>query len=358
MATEVNVFTSEKFSAITCTAENFNSSRSAFFTVRWIIFASSHITLRFVLASLALFVLDMPQAFAISDYPSVSCIGTHCYGPDFLGGLGLYPARHYKIAYGKNKVCTVVRDAVNKAIRAGNRSLEAVSKPLPESALSDQGPTWPWHGKPVTKYETRNPIFASDIFLPWNWMAWEPWPGATPWSGNELKDDYSRARWMIAPVFNDGKRHLMTQGKPGSGIKVWDVPDDELDGHDWSDWKSYENYRPLVAYCKFVSNAPLWVGPFEQFSSPCPIASSERAPLFSKLPLSERKRYPFSVANPAISLFTLSLIDERYYIILQPAYQDLIIVDDAGNSMPSPDKYGDFSENMDLCYLIPSLENN
>jgi hypothetical protein len=285
--------------------------------------------------------------------PRPSCIGKQCYASDFLGWLGLYPKRHYVIAYGTDKVCAVVRDSVNQALRAGKQSLQAVSRPLPESARKN---TWPWHNKPVTEYETRNPIFAGDIFLPWNWMGWQPWPGAKP-QDDDLVDDHLRARWMIAPVFNDGKRILMTQ-QAELGVIVWDVPDDELDRHDWSDWQSYAGYHPRKSYCKITPPEERTAGPFEQFSLSCPIGPVEYAPQFPNISAQTRKKEPFATATRSISMFTFAQIAGRYYTVLQTADQDVLVVDDNGDGMPPPEKYGIFSEKSDLCYLRAYVEKS
>jgi hypothetical protein len=316
----------------------------------WSVVASTsrHIGFLAISGLVLLLAVHMQPASAVwQGKPRLSCIGKQCYSQDFFGWLGLDPKRHYVIAYGTDKVCGVVRDAVNQALRAGKQSLHAVSRPLPESAQKN---TWPWHGKPVTEYETRNPIFAGEIFLPWNWMAWAPWPGAKPPQEDDLVDDYSRARWMIAPVFNDGKRMLMTQ-KAGAGVNVWDVPDDELDLHDWSDWRSYAGYHPLMSYCKIPQPEGRTAGPFDQFSFSCPIGPVEFTPQFPNISAQTRKKEPFATATRSVSVFTFAQIVGRYYTVLQTADQDVLVVDDNGDGMPVPEKYGVFSEKSDLCYL-------
>jgi hypothetical protein len=273
-----------------------------------------------------------------------------CYRPDFLGGMGLTPRRHYVIAYGADAVCKTIRDAVNKAIAAGPASLRAVQRPLPPEAQTD---TWHWYGQRITHYETRNPIFAADIFLPWNWMNWEPWPGATPGNPDDLKDDYDRARWMIAPVFNDGKPVLMTQ-KPRSGVSVWDVPAEELNKHDWSDWRSYKDFGLLQSHCDNPRDDR--VGPLSALADRCALGPHFAVgPAYPKLSQAEQDVDPFAHADRWLSIFYFAQVNGHYYAVLQPPRFDLLIVADPGTGMPSPEKFGLYSESSDVCYLKPVL---
>ncbi len=289
------------------------------------------------------------QSDPMARYRYLSCIGGKCYHPDFFGGLGLEPKRKYSVAFGTHKVCGIVRDALNTAIRAGSASLRAVLRPLP---LEAQTNTWPWPGHDITTYETRNPIFAADIFLPWNWIGWGPWPGAEP-RPDDLQSDYSRARWMIAPVFNDGKPLLMTQTS-GLGVNVWDVPEDELGKRDWSDWRSYSGFKPRLSPCALQNEYN--AGPLGGLGHDCKIPRRV-LPEFPRLTAQQQASAPFLGAGRAVAIAYFAFIEQHYYAALQTPGKDLILVVDPGDHAPEPSTYGVQSPDADLCYLLPSLSN-
>ena len=314
------------------------------------------------LAAAVLVWIAAPTTRALATEPYDSCIGSKCYPPDFLGGLGLKPRRRYEIVFGTDPICTTVRDAVNAAIRAGAASRRKVERPLPAEALAAAS-TWPWRGQAVTTWETKNPIFASDIFLPWNWVAYTPFPPSNhELNPDLLKDDFSRSRWLIAPIFNDGRPLLLTQA-PKEGVYVWDVPEAELGKHDWSNWRSYASFSPLVARCDGKPYSPnsgdlatsIAVGPLDRYGSRCQLTSDRGGPMFPNLSKEKQESEPFRRAGRVLSLFTFAKVRERYFGILQTPDDDTLTVVDLGDRMPPPLEYGSYRPQLDLCYLQPTL---
>lgn len=63
------------------------------------------------------------------------------------------------------------------------------------------------------------------------------------YDAGEVFRDFARARWLIVPLA-DGRRYLVTRDVY-PGVDVWDVPEEELDRHDWSRWESYKPFRTI-----------------------------------------------------------------------------------------------------------------
>lgn len=138
-------------------------------------------------------------------------------------------------------------------------------RPLPAEA-SVPTPTWHWRDQAVTTWETKNPIFANDIILPWNWVGTEPSFNIVS-DPDLFKDDFARARRIIAPVFTGGQAVLVTQTSK-IGVNVWDIPEADLGKHNWSDRKAYAGSHVRRSLCRFPPGCP--VGPFEGMEFRCP----------------------------------------------------------------------------------------
>lgn len=98
-----------------------------------------------------------------------------------MRGLGIVPRRSYFLDYAGSPVCTKIRDALNAAIAAGKASEKKVLRPLPPDQVPTEfpekgrqmslGPEEYWQGM----YESKNPILADEMFLPWNFLDRRPY---------------------------------------------------------------------------------------------------------------------------------------------------------------------------------------
>ena len=167
------------------------------------------------------------------------CVEEPCtttYPDNPLGGLGVEPRRTYVLDYDGSPVCVKIRDAMNAAIADPDASWKRVMRPMPRKPdpppsewIRLQAPAHYWEGV----YQAKNPLFADDMFLAWNYLDGDV--GYSPTKGfvhtPPAAFDHNRARWLIVPLAG-GRRYLVNRSVVfGGRPEVWDVPEGDLDRH-------------------------------------------------------------------------------------------------------------------------------
>lgn len=252
------------------------------------------------------------------------------YCTDPLSGPGLDPPRVYYTAYDGSPICAEIRDALNRALVRPEESARSVMRPLPDSILHAT-----YQRDPTAKtYESKNPLYADPMFLNWEYLnGVSRFDGETE-NGNPLMlyNDLDFARYLIAPVLNDGVRHLVySEGRVGAYL--WDVSQDQLIERDWSDWRSYRPWKPMPNACPVSRGVPL-----ADFRSLCSFVA--RGTWFPKLSETENRELPWVIGNRAVSVVNFALIRNHFYEVLHTPNVDVVIVVDT--RLPVGD---------DVCYL-------
>jgi hypothetical protein len=293
-----------------------------------------------------------------------SCITTtplcsKTYKDDAMRGLGIVPRRTYFLDYDGSPVCGKIRDALNAAIAAGKASEKAVLLPLPPDQVPTEipekgrlmalGPREYWQGM----YEAKNPILADEMFLAWSYL--DGRPNDLPARGvqviGETRWDYARARWLIVPL-GDGRRYLVTRDVYPD-VDVWDVPEAELERHDWSRWENYKPYKTIqVNPWKNEYPTSASINPVTRFRQLYPqgvgIALEHPPQSYPNLPkdLEDPSSGAFWGGGGGRSLASVNFarIDGRTYLLLLGNFTDNLVVADV--ERPPGD---------DVCYLRSKL---
>ena len=211
------------------------------------------VAMRFVAVGIFVSFACCSPANALTWNDAKYCNAKGCYNPDPLGGWGLSPRRTYRLIYNGDPVCPVIQKALNDTVDRDDSK-----DTLPQKFDGQIG----WHeleneSKGIRR--PQNPIFSSPTFLQWNFIR-----NRAGGSDSSDLDPYghpgNRAfqRWQIVPLKNDGRPYLITEWSASSPTsieitapnypKVWNIPKDQLKGKDWSDYKSYENFKTFPGY--------------------------------------------------------------------------------------------------------------
>ena len=262
-----------------------------------------------------------------------------CHQLDPLGGWGLNVKRTYNLAYDGDKVCKPIVNALNNALKSDHKKeLASVTFPIPthpELHLDPQqiGPVGA-HGM----YQAQNPLFSDPMFL-----RWQPLGGIAPPGGFTFEAKDWLDRWLIVDLENNGHRYLVH-----TGGTVMNVPEDQLDKHDWAlpdEWKPYRELEepwPNGPSQEAVTN-PIerwqnltWIWPGHASH---PTGNEWRFPKIdvSSHPnfLKRWKLYQRTFAAPQFAK-----LDDRTYAVFMDSLYDLMVVDDLSRPL------GD-----DLCYI-------
>ncbi len=203
---------------------------------------------RALLAASVILAIPAAQASAQSEQEKagVTCHNWGCGVRDRLGGVGLLPVRTYRLVYGSAPICTEVLRTLNETLRNPAGALARVTLPLAaQPGVVDASP----------EYVAQNPLYSAPMFLRWQYLGGTPRQALAPrvegGGGYDGKDAFL-ARWQIVPLL--GVRRLVTatawgqdrDGLPPTSVVVWDVPEEELERHDWNIPASYRLFNYLA----------------------------------------------------------------------------------------------------------------
>ena len=294
------------------------------------------------------------------------CNAKGCYHPDPLGGWGLLPQRTYRLVYNGDPICPAIQKALNDTIESND------SKASPPPKYDSQSGWHELENEGNGNRRTQNPTFSAPMFLQWNFIS----QFKEKWEGEETLHDLTYPgkrllqRWQMVPFKNDGVPYLITEWSPATLTspaiapplypKTWMISAEQLEEHDWSDYKSYENFKTFLRYAANCEGKDCtddihntMIDPldaiidglsFGRSNLPSAATAHEELPKISK----DKQTFPalWSHFGRWQSYVQFAKINDRYYIVLVDRVYDLIVVLDGARPV------GD-----DLCYFDSTISN-
>ena len=201
-----------------------------------------------VLVAVVVLAIAAGQAGAQSqrEKSGIECDVYGCAVRDRLGGVGSVPMRTYRLVYGSAPICMDILRTLNETLRKPAGALARVTLPLTAQ---------PGDVDALHEYVAQNPLYSAPMFLRWHYLGGYPFSAQMrpeKGEGEYNGTDAFLARWQIVRLL--GVRRLVTatgsirpvEQVPPIQVNVWDVPEEELDRHDWNVPASYRAFNFLL----------------------------------------------------------------------------------------------------------------